>query len=166
MSDFKLAPNKGVARGIEFNPWWWNPNNPSVGRNGSEAFIKRMKAEMGEELDITWNPTNSRWQVWMRVDRFQSPVCSGWKLLFIHNGPDGEYAPLDERVFARLFAASVMKHGSARKYMDQIESVMARDREKREAKHRQDTIDLAMPSWEYSQIKNIGKGNKFSTYHA
>lgn len=165
MGDFAVTPQKGKPLGVEHNPWWWNPNNVYVSF-GPADFRKRLKDEMGAELDITWNPINSRWQIWMRSDRLQHPVCRGWKLLFIHNGPDGEYIPLDERVFARLFSCSVQQHGSAKKYFDQIANVMERDRERADAKHKQDTIDLAMPSFEYSQIKNIGKGNKFSTYHA
>jgi hypothetical protein len=125
---------------------------------------------MGEELEVTWNPINQRWQVWSRAPHINQPVCQGWRLLFIHNGPQGEYLPLDARVHARLWASSAMAHGNGKNYFDRIVSEMERDKAKREAKSVQDTIDLAMPSFEHAQIKVSGfgksSGSKFSTYHS
>jgi hypothetical protein len=87
----------------------------------------------------------------------------------VHKGPDGEHIPLDNRLFARLYEASSDKWGSAKEYFYQIQAQAERDKERREKQHYQDTIDLAMPSWEHSQIKvGYGKssGSKFSTYHS
>jgi len=47
---------------------------------------------------------------------------------------------------------------------------MERDREQIEQRQRQDAIDLAMPSYDHSQIsvamRGRSNGSKFSTYHA
>lgn len=126
--------------------------------------MARLK-ELGEELSCTWNPITERWYLWSKAN-INHKLCQGWRLLFVNQEPDGSYLPLDERVFARLVAASVLTHGSAKAYFERIKSEMERDKAKREAQARQDQIDIAMPFWEHSQIKNIGKGSKFSTYHS
>lgn len=155
---------KPARLGPEYNPWYWNPNRASV-RSAPDSF-KESLAKMGDELSVTWNPINERWQVFSRAPKMNNPICQGWKLLFIHNGPSGEYLPLDERVFARLYSASVHEHGSAKQYFNRIQAEMERDAEKKDARLRQEAIDIAMPYFEHSKIKNIGKGNKFSTYFA
>jgi len=165
---FKQPIARPKALGPEFNPWFWNPNNVSA-QFAPDHFRRRLWREMDPQLDVTWNPINQRWQVWARSERMQNPVCRGWRLLFIHNGPEGEYLPLDERVFARLLYASADVHGSAKAYFDRIASEYQRDREKTEKKNLDDQIDMAMPYFEHSQIKVSGfgksNGNKFATYH-
>lgn len=161
---FQQRVSKPKALGPEHNVWFWNPNHPSV--RGAPDWFRLKLREMGEELAITWNPINERWQVWARAPKIQHPICSGWRLLFIHQDADGQYLPLDERVFARLYAASVMAHGSAKAYFTRVVEEIQRDKERRERKNLQDQIDMSMPFFEHSQIKNIGKGNKFATYHA
>src|SRR3990167_3687430 len=81
----RQAPKVGPA----FNPWYWNPNELSI-QFAPEWFRKPLKREMGDELEITWNPINERWQVWSRSPRINHPICQGWRLLFIHNGPNGD----------------------------------------------------------------------------
>lgn len=165
---FRQALAKPKKIEPEFNPWYWNPGRFGV-KLAPPAFRKRLKEEMGEELEVTWNPINERWQVWSATPTVNHKICSGWKLLFIHNGPGGEHLPLDERLFARLYHASARVHGSGKAYFERIVSEMDRDKERRARQHRQDTIDLAMPSWEHSQIKvgyGPSNGSKFSTYHS
>lgn len=162
---FKQEIVKSKRLGPEHNIWFWNPNNPVV-RKAPAWFLERLQAEMGDELDVTWNPIEERWQVWSRAPRINTPVCQGWRLLFVHNGPSGGYLPLDERLYARLWSCSADQHGDGRKYFARIESEWLRDQERKDERARQDAIDQAMPYFEHSKIKNIGKGSKFSTYHA
>lgn len=153
--------------GPEHNPWFWNPARLGV-RLAPEDFRQRLH-DLGEELEVTWNPVTERWQVFARTPRIQHPICQGWKLLFVHH-LDGAYLPLDERLFARLYAASVLTHGSAKEYFNRIVAEMERDEERKNARQRQDAIDIAMPFWEHSQIKvsmcGESSGSKFSTYHS
>lgn len=129
-----------------------------------ERMLESFDPEGG--LKCTWNPILERWQLWAPAPRMQHKVCQGWRLLFIHNGPSGEYLPLDERVLARLEWASARVHGSAKGYFARIQSEMERDEENKQKRLAAEAIDQAMPYWEHSRIKNIGKGSKFSTYHA
>jgi hypothetical protein len=96
-------------------------------------------------------------------------VCQGWKLLFVHNGPNGEYLPLDERVFARLYSASAAAHGSGKAYFQRIVDEMERDKARTDKQNLQDSIDIAMESFDHSRIKvgyGPSSGSKFSKYHA
>lgn len=149
----------------ETNPWYWNPGRFGV-KLAPDAFMRKLK-QVGEELSCTWNPLTQRWYLWSKAPKIQHKICQGWRLLFVNQEPDGEYLPLDERVFARLYLASSLHRGeTALQYFDRIMAEKQRDDEKAAAQRQQDQRDIAMPFWEHSQIKNIGKGNKFSTYFA
>lgn len=151
--------------GPEHNPWFFNPNRCEV-KFAPDWFRDKLRELDGyEDLSVTWNPILERWQVFSRAPKISHPICSGWRLLFIHNGPSGEHLPLDERLLARLYHASASAHGDAKKYFDRITQEMVRDKEAREKKNLNDQIDMSMPFFEHSQIKNIGKGSKFTTYH-
>lgn len=164
---FRQPIAKPAKVGPEVNPWFWNPNLPGV-RTAPPSFKERLWREVGDDVEITWNPIRERWMVWERAPRIQHPICRGWKLLFLHEGPDKEYLPLDERVFARLFYASVMVQGSGREYFNRIVAEMERDREKAKEQALQDTIDEAMPFFDHSQIsvsmRGHSNGSKFATY--
>lgn len=161
--EFRVPIAKPKALGPEVNPWFWNPNRYGV-KYASDDVMTKLR-QIGDDLSITWNPINERWQVFCSDQRIQHSICHGWRLLFIHNGPDGEYSPPDERLLARVFSISARHQNvNGKQYFDRIVSEMARDKAKRDEQNRLDTIDAAMPSFEYSQIKNIGKGNKFATY--
>lgn len=166
--DFKVKPQKQVL-GPEHNPWFWNPNLIEI-EFAPKPFRALLKREMGEELDITWNPIQSRWQVWTRSQTINHKLCHGWRLLFIHNAADGTFLPLDELIFARLYSCSAEHQGGAKQYFDRMVREMDRAKEKREKQRLADTIDSAMPSFDHSkiQVSGFGKsnGSKFSTYQA
>ena len=163
---FAQAIKKPVYLGPEYNAWYWNPNRASIQFAPDWFRLKLRELDGHEDLSVTWNPITERWQVWTRAPKIVHKICSGWRLLFIHNGPKGEYLPLDERVLARLYWSSAAAYGDGKRYFQAIQREMERDKEAAERKSLQDTIDAAMPSWEHSQIKNIGKGSKFATYHS
>ena len=160
---FGQAVAKPQRLGPEYNPWWWNPSRPEAGR-APRWFADKLEA-VDPTLELTWNKLTQRWQVWARKDRLQNPICRGWQLLFIHQDSDGSYLPLDERLLARLFSASADRWGNAKEYFRSVEREIERRREKQHAASLQDSIDRAMTVFDYSQIKNIGKGSKFATYH-
>lgn len=162
--------NQPIARpkplGPEFNAWYWNPNRPPAGpyRPSKEFLTALRQLDGGEDLEAVWNPIQERWQLWAKAGHVSHPMCQGWRLLFIHNGAGGEYLPLNETALARLYWSSAAAFGSAKKYFDAIQREAEREKEAREKKNLQDQIDMAMPYFEHSQIKNIGKGSKFTNY--
>lgn len=166
---FQVPVSKPSKLDREFNPWYWNPNLIGI-EYAPTRFRARLKHEMGEELDCTWNPIQSRWQVWMRSKLVNHPVCHGWKLLFIHQSAEGDFLPLDELVFARLYSCSAEKQGSGKQYFDRMVREMDRVKSRKAKQHRQDTIDAAMPSFDHSkiQVSGYGKsnGSKFADYQA
>jgi hypothetical protein len=161
-----MSVSRPKPLGPEVNPWFWNPNHPSITHCPSWFAKALREMDGGEDLACTWNPVNERWQIWSRSPRFAHPICHGWRLLFIHQDADHNYLPLDPRVFARLYSASARVHGSAKAYFDRITREFERDQEKKEARLNQEAVDRAMPQWTYSQIKNIGRGSKFSEFFA
>ena len=161
---FKQPLAKPRPLGPEHNPWYWHPGRVEA-RVGPPLFMAKL-AEIDPNLSVTWNPITERWQVWVRASQVQNPLCQGWRLLFIHWGATHQYLPLDERVFARVYQVDGTHQGNAKSYFQRIEAEFNRDRERKDREWSQDTLDRAMPSFEYSQIKNIGLGSKFSTYHS
>lgn len=151
-----------TPKGPETIPWWWNPNN--VYATQAPSWFRDKLEALDPNLAVTWNATTARWQLFVRAPKVQHPLCRGWRLLFVHHDGEGGYLPLDERIFARIYAIDARHQGDAKQYFERVVSEMERDKARAEAAHLQESIDIAMPHYEYSQIKNIGQGNKFSTY--
>lgn len=138
-------------------------------RTAPEWFKAKLEL-VDPSLVVTWNAYNHRWQVWMPSPRIKHPYCAGWNLLFIVQDSQGRYAPLDERVLARLYHSSADKWGSGKKYFD---AIVAEELRARESKHKQDLadqMDMAMEHFDHSQIKvamrGPSSGSKFSTFHS
>lgn len=159
----RMTPARGSPAGPEHHPWWFHPFRSWVRR--PPAYFMRQLWRFDPELDCTWHPLEEKWGIWIRNPRIQNPICQGWGLLFTV-APDR----LDDRVFARLYAASCRRWRDGKQYFDAIEREMARDREKREQQYTQDTVDAAMPFFDHSKIKismcGTSNGSKFADYHS
>lgn len=165
---FSVPLAKREKLGPEAMPQWWHPGRVDA-QGPPESFAEQLAA-FDPDLRVTWNPLIERWQVWTRAPRVTYHLCPGWRLLFVHRGPSGEYLPLDERVFARLYHASADKWGSGKRYFARLLEEQERDREKAEASARQDTLDRGIDVWKHGQIqvamRGKSSGSKFSDYHA
>lgn len=164
MSDFQITPTKPGPLGPETHPWFWNPNREPM-RRAPEDFNKKLR-ELDPDLRAVWNPHQERWTLWVKAPRINYPLCHGWRLLFIHHSASGEYLSLDETFLARIYTIDSQRVGNAKQYFDRISSEMERDRLNKEAAFTAETIDRGMSQWDYSRIKNIGTGNKFSEFHS
>lgn len=166
---FRLPVSKPQAASIETLPVFWSPRLAGV-RGPDEAFAEKLSA-FDSTLRLTWNARAERWQLWVEDPRVNYPLCAGWRLLFIHNGPQGEYLPLDERLFARIYSCSAAHQGnlSGKQYFDRIVSEMEREKAKVETDFAQESRDRAGEVWDHAQIKvgyGANNGSKFSEYHA
>lgn len=146
----------------ETSSWYWNPGRAGI-RFAPEWFLSQVRA-FDPDITITWDICQERWLVWMRNPKLHIPLCSGWTLLFPVRYPDGSYMPLDERIFARLYAASVRRWGNGKRYFDAVEREYERDREQAERSRNDDVKYSAGEYFDYMAIKNIGAGNKFSKH--
>lgn len=167
--DFRVATQKPREASIETLPVFWSPRLAGV-RGPEEAFRAKLSA-FDSTLAVTWNPHLERWQLWVKDPRVTYPLCAGWRLLFIHNGPSGEHLPLDERLFARIYSCSAAHLGgiSGKQYFNRIVSEMERDKARSDAEFAQESRDRAGEVWDHAQIKvgyGPSSGSKFSTYHA
>lgn len=157
---------KPQARGPEHNPWWWHPNR--VGVRGGPEWFERQLAEFDQHegrLAITWNPITEKWQIWARKPTLRTPICQGWLLLF-----PVEPTELDNRVFARLYAASTRAWGGGKAYFDRIVSEMERDKERRDAAASQEARDIAGDYYDHTKIqismRGPSSGSKFASSHS
>lgn len=150
------------------NPWWWNPRQDAA--TPAPDWFRRQLHSIDPDIEVVWNRVRQRWQVWFKTARIQNKFVQGWNLLFIHHDAEGNYLPLDERLFARLHACSARANGPAKKYFNRIMDEHERDAEKREQRLSQEAVDRAMPQFDYSKIKVSGcgpsNGSKFSEFFA
>ena len=137
--------------------WWWNPGRAGV-RSGPRHFTTNLEA-IDPNLAVTWDAYSEKWNIWMRNQRIQNKICSGWLLLFIV-----EPRELDERVFHRLYSASSRKWGSAKQYFDSVEREMQVSKERADKASYDELMAQARANYDYMQVKNIGSGHKFSKY--
>ncbi len=152
--------------GPEEMPHFWYPGLAGI-KTAPESFKAELEA-FDPALKVTWNPIIERWQVWEPAPAVKFRLCPGWRLLFVHNGPTGEYLPLDDRLFARLYHASRSKWGSGKAYFERLSNEMLRDRAKSEADTRQYVHDSGMDVWKSTQIsvsmRGKSNGSKFADY--
>lgn len=153
---------------VSTHPWFWNPRNEAA--EPAPAWFAAQLRAFDHDLRMCRNRHTGKWQLWVRDPKIEHPLCQGWKLLFVHHDRHGHGLPLDPRVFARLYAISAQTWGSGKAYFDRLQREFERDRAQQAQQWRQDTIDAAMPSWDYSQIKVSGcgpsNGSKFADYFA
>lgn len=166
LAPFSQAIAKPKKLDPEQSPWFWTPGK--VGSRPAPAAFAAQLKEIDPEVEAWWNPVSERWQVWMKKPSLAR--TNGWMLLFIVKDAEGNYQPLDERVFHRLFSASAARWGNARRYFQHIERQMEREQEAREAANADFARTVARDQWDYSLIKvsqrGQSSGSKFSSYHS
>lgn len=149
--------------GPEASDWFWNPNRVGV-RGAPDYFAAQLQA-FDPELAITWNPLTERWLVWVRKPKLVSKLCRGWLLLFPVRYEDGSYQPLDDRIFARLYAISGQRWGSGAAYFRRIEQEIERDRQQAEDSRRDSVGYLAREYFPHTQPwvgYGLSNGSKFA----
>lgn len=110
----------------ETNPWFWNPGLYGV-KLAPEDFRSKVK-EISDDLEVTWNPELSRWQVFCKSHRVSHPISRGWRLLFIVKDESGGFVPLDERTLCKIWAIDGARVGDSKKYFDRIQAEEAREK--------------------------------------
>ena len=146
--------------------WFWSPSR--VDAIYAPSWFLDQLHQMDPDLTVTWDVWNERWLVWMKQPRFQSKYSQGWMLLFPVRYEDGSYMPLDERVMARLYAASTQKWGRGRDYFLAIEREMERDKEKAKADRDDNVKHAAGEYYDHMKIQVSGcgpsNGSKFAAH--
>jgi hypothetical protein len=167
VSPFAMPAARPQKVGPEGNLWFHSPNR--LGVQTAPTWFRAKLDEVDPNLEATWNFHLQRWMCWVRVPRIQNQYARGWNLLFVHNGPKGEYLPLDERFLARIHTCDTQRSGGSLKHFDRVMAEIERDKEKARQKTTDENVDIAMESFEHAKIRvGYGKsnGSKFSTYHS
>lgn len=154
---------KNEKRPDEDSVYFWHPGRFGV-RFAPGAFRARLH-EIHPKLEVTWHPLKQRWLCWYRDEAITHRLCPGWKLVFVVQTSWGDYVPLDERVFAVIHARSGFTSNGS-EYFERIASEIKRETEDIQRKRESDDEAFRSEYWDYTQIKNIGSGSKFTKHHA
>lgn len=161
-NQFRQQREKPKGLPPEANPWFWNPSK-AVGSCLPPSYIQRNLEEIDPNLTATWDNYQKRWNVYIRSNRINNRICSGWLLLFA----EPQIGPW---TYARLYEADKKRWGNGREYWNAIQRETERKAESAHRATQQDTMDRAMVSWDHSRISVSGygpsNGSKFSTYHS
>lgn len=163
MGSFGQAISRPKALPPEEHTWYWHPDRFGV-KKADDAFSAKLD-NLGHGLAVTWHPLKERWLVWVRDGKIQHPICHGWKLIFVWE-IDGQYAPLDERLLAKIFDRSGRKWGNLYEYWLKVEQAIEHEREMKEKAREADVRHSAGEYYDYTLIKNIGSGSKFANHQA
>jgi len=146
--------------------WWFHPGRPETRSRTPDPIFQRKLDQDFPGIHVNWHPLKQRWQVWTRSNRVQTPYCRGWLLLFTLEDEQGDYVPLDERTLVVIWDRSARRWGNGKQYFNRIESEIAHEKRLRAAAHDDERDYKAGEYWDYTKIKNIGSGSKFTRHHA
>ena len=151
---------------------FWHPD-----RSGSERApedFARQLTELDKDLACCRPPARAplangkppAYIVWYRRPRVTHNLCPGWLLLFVWRDGNKAPMPLDERVFATLYAASARQFGSGKAYFERaIEQKMADAKASREREYENHISSKRREFIQSTRISTAGKGNKFARHH-
>jgi hypothetical protein len=152
----KMEVGKPASIGPESNPWFWNPGLFGV-KLAPEDFRSKVHA-ISPDLEVTWNPETSRWQVFCKAPHVTHPISRGWRLLFIVQDEKREFVPLDERTLCKIWAIDGAKVGSSKQYFDAIEREIRHERELLDKRVAQEDLDGAGEYFDYAYKPKVGYG--------
>ncbi len=145
---------------------YWHPNRPGV-EACPEDFAQKLR-DANPDLACCRPPAGAplgmapAWIVWYRRPRITHYLSPGWKLLFVWRNPETKVPePLDERVFAVLYASSIFKWGDGAKYFDRALVQVERDRKAIRDKDYDNNRKAKQREYlKTHRISNIGDGSR------
>ena len=150
-------------------PHYWHPDR--VGVQPAPEAVRREIAAIHPDLRVVKPPAGAPmdckpWIVWYRNPDVKHPLCPGWSLVFVWEFADTKTPkPLDNRLYANIYAVDGRRFGSALKYFNGCVDEISRDRQKAKAQSQALTQSMSNDVEQYRKIKNIGMGNKFALHH-
>ncbi len=159
-----VQPERNEAMDLACLPNFWHPQRFGV-QYAPDDFRQQLR-RIDPDLDCTWTPVDHRWLIWQRDPTIQSPICAGWSLKIVWQGHNNRFLPLDERVFANLFARQLWRYpGAGKGYFQRIMNEMERDKAIAVKDSKADASARRRELFRSRQITNIGQGNKFALHH-
>ncbi len=149
---------------------YWHPNRPGV-EPCPEDFAQKLRDANGD-LACCRPPAGApigkapAWIIWYRRGRVTHRLCPGWLLLFVWRNDRDEPEPLDERIFAVLYASSAFKWGDGQKYFDRALTQVEADRKAIREKDFQNERKAKQRELLAShRISNLGDGSRSALHH-
>lgn len=151
-------------------PWFYNPGNPmssvlpaSVSASRYATIVEAL-GKIDRKMGFTWHPERKIWQLWYHKPGFtpSMPWTNGWVMM-------KEFEPYRNTAYI-LEVVRYMDMASRGKSLKQIHDQVRRDRITKREKARARRIDrdayIAGEVYDFTSIKNYGKGNKSVNYHS
>lgn len=158
-----LAQSSGPLP-VEALPHYWYPQR--FGVEYAPVVFRHELHELFTDVDCTWMPLDERWLVWQREPTVTHHLCPGWSLKRVWEDGDGDYLPLDARLFAELYRRQLFRYdGAGRGYFDRVCNEIQRERDATQRSTDSDSFALRQELIRSRRITNIGRGNKFSLHH-
>lgn len=148
---------------------YWHPDRDGV-EHAPEDF-QRDLALISPDVKVVRPPAGAplyfkrAWLVWYRCPRVTYELSPGWLMLVDWRNQHGEPMQLDQRVFSYLYSISAMKFGSGRKYFEFCVAEKKREDDAKERDYTNERRDRQKDYRRFTQVKNIGAGNKFAKHH-
>jgi len=177
----KLGPNGQPFRTPVVTPsgelpdqamdFYWHPDRDGVEAAPDEFMRDLRMVDHYDRVRVVRPPEGAplvyprAYLVWYRKPSVLHYLSPGWLLLRDWRDSKGEPLPLDGRVFSYLYSVSAEAFGGGRRYFEHCVEEMNRDKAKKEKVHRQGNHDRVEDYRQFTQVKNIGSGNKFSLHH-
>lgn len=151
----RMETAKPAPLSVESIPSFWNPGLYGV-RFAPEDFRAKVK-EISPDLEVTWNPYTSRWQVFAKSHRVTHKLSRGWRLLFIVEDEKRAFVPLDERTLCKIWAIDGQKVGSGKQYFDAIWRETLREKARLEKAQADEDFEGSGEYFDYTKPK-VGYG--------
>ena len=162
--NFAVTPERNTPLDPACLPQYWYPQRFGV-QYAPDDFRTQLR-RINADLDCTWTPVDHRWLIWQRDPTVQHHLCPRWSLKIVWQGHQDRFLPLDERVFANIYARQVKRYeGEGKGYFERIVSEMDRDKAIAVKDSKADASARRRELFRSRQITNIGRGNKFALHH-
>lgn len=151
-------------------PWFWNPGNPMATHLPASVSLSRYREvlaaikKIDRNIGLTWHPDRHIWQIWYYKPGFTPtmPWTNGWVMMKeLEPFRDTAYILAVVKYMDMAARGISLKKLHDQRRQDRIDQ-RRRAREQRMARDEQ----IAGEVYDHTNIKNIGKGSKFATYHS
>ena len=150
---------------------YWHPDRPGV-EQAPDWFQRDLRSiDKDDRVRVVRPPESAplyqprAWLVWYRKPAVTHYLSPGWLMLREWRDVRHEPLSLDVRVFSYLYSVSAQQFGSGKGYWNHCVSEMKREKDAKNKVHTDGNHDRMEDYRQFTQIKNIGSGSKFSAHH-
>lgn len=166
-SSASFPVEKSIPDPFAAEPWFYNPSNPAASCLPADVPLSRYQeitraiTKIDRNMAFTFHPERRVWQLWYYKPGFCT-FGNGWVMM-------KEFEPFRNTAYI-LETVKFMDMQSRGITLKELYAQKKQERIDAKNKARKDRIDRdrekAGEVYDYTTIKNIGKGSKFADYHS